>query len=227
MSFINEYFDKVFCINLDRREDRMLLAEEEFKTFGKWLGNQHFMGCWMSERSDRYQLFDKEYYWSKAFNFFQTEYYGGCDWEEVHDKKSREYVAKVSINAINHLWEEEFDRSKHETLSFLKPSALLVEKMNLKQGDEEGTFVDGNGRIVCFSAEAIYDTKAYLLVRKKEFLEMLEANNLKVAWTLLGEKGVMGGSLSSTHNYGRIEFSGAFFVEGNNVKGKHKTYSRR
>tara|TARA_R110002051_G_scaffold181204_3_gene250682 strand:- start:1876 stop:2520 length:645 start_codon:yes stop_codon:yes gene_type:complete len=33
MSFINEFFDKVFCINLDRREDRMLLAEEEFKKF--------------------------------------------------------------------------------------------------------------------------------------------------------------------------------------------------
>lgn len=32
-SYVNEYFDKVFCINLDRREDRMLLAAEELKKF--------------------------------------------------------------------------------------------------------------------------------------------------------------------------------------------------
>lgn len=32
-SCVNEYFDKVFCINLDRREDRMLMAEKELKKF--------------------------------------------------------------------------------------------------------------------------------------------------------------------------------------------------
>ena len=33
MSYINEYFDKIFCINLDRREDRMEMANKELSKF--------------------------------------------------------------------------------------------------------------------------------------------------------------------------------------------------
>ena len=196
-----------------------LVKDSEYEKFKEWLGEQHFMGCRMPEHADRYQLFSREYYWSNAFSCFQTEYYGGCVWEEVHDQNTREYVAKISTNSINYLWEEEFDRSKLDVLRFLKPSAVLVEKLTLKPGNEEGTFVDSDGNFICFSAEALHNTEAHLLVKKKELLEMLEENNMKIAWTLLGEKGVIGGSLSSSHSYGRIEFSGTFFVEGNKVEG--------
>lgn len=201
-----------------------LVKDSEFEKFKDWLGEQHFMGNWMPHTADLYQLFNREYYWSNAFNSFQTPYYGVCDWEEVLDQNTREYVAKVSNNSINYLWEEEFDHSKAEVLSFLKPSALLVEMLALKPGDEEGTFVDDNGNFICFSTEVLHNTEAHLLVKKKELLEMLEENNMKIAWTLLGEKGVIGGSISSNHSYGRIEFSGAFFVASNKVEGSLKIY---
>lgn len=48
-----------------------------------------------------------------------------------------------------------------------------------------------------------------------------------MVWTLLGEKGVIDGSLSSTHNYGRIEFSGSFYVDEGNIEGKHKVFTTR
>lgn len=119
-----------------------LVNDSEYEKFKDWLGEQHFMGNWMPDNSDLYQLISREYYWSNAFSNFQTEYYGVCDWEEIHDQNTREYVAKVSTNSIGYLWEEEFDRSKQEALRFLKPSTLLAEKLILKPGDEEGSFVD-------------------------------------------------------------------------------------
>lgn len=79
--------------------------------------------------------------------------------------------------------------------------------------------------MVCFAAEAIHASKPHLLVKKEPFLTMLSENDLEIVWTLLGEKGVIGGSFNSNHQYGRKEFSGAFYFDNNELKGGHKTYS--
>ncbi|MBT1444190.1 hypothetical protein KJI95_06580 [Shewanella sp. JM162201] len=198
---------------------------EGFEKFRDWALSQHFMGRWMPEASNIYQLFDREFYWSKAFQFFKSDYYGNSDWTSVSDPESRAKIADVSITSINYLWEEEFDKSKIETLSFLKPSNLIFEKMGLKNGETEGSFTDQNGTVVCFSAEAIHASKTHLLVKKEPFLSMLKENGLEIVWTLLGEKGVIGGSLTSNHHYGRQEFSGAYYFDNNQLRGSHKTYS--
>ncbi|WP_202963018.1 hypothetical protein, partial [Aeromonas lacus] len=169
-----------------------IVKVEEFKNFRDWATNQHFMGRWMPEGSDRYQLFNREFYWSDAFQFFKSDYYGGSDWTSVSDQESRVKIADVSITSVSYLWEEKFDRSKIEALSFLKPSNLIFEKMGLTNGEIEGSFKDQNGTMVCFAAEAIHASKAHLLVKKEPFLTMLSENGFEIVWTLLGEKGVIG-----------------------------------
>lgn len=202
-----------------------IVKVEEFKNFRDWAINQHFMGRWMPESSDRYQLFNREFYWSEAFQFFKSDYYGGSDWTSVSDQETRAKIADVSITSVSYLWEEEFDKSKIEALSFLKPSDLIFEKMGLTNGEIEGSFKDQNGTMVCFAAEAIHASKAHLLVKKEPFLTMLSENGFEIVWTLLGEKGVIGGSFTSNHHYGRQEFSGAFYFDDNQLKGSHKIYS--
>ncbi|MFP9529170.1 AVAST type 2 anti-phage system protein Avs2 [Pectobacterium brasiliense] len=200
-----------------------IVKVEEFEELRSWAINQHFMGGWMPESTNRYQLFNREFYWSEAFQFFKSDYYGGSDWTSVTDQESRAKIADVSVTSVNYLWEEEFDKSKIETLGFLKPSNLIFEKMGLKSGEIEGSFNDKNGIMVCFAAEAVHASKAHLLVKKEPFLTMLSDNGFEIVWTLLGEKGVIGGSLTSNHHYGRQEFSGAFYFEGNQLIGSHKT----
>ncbi|EIW8624982.1 ATP-binding protein, partial [Klebsiella pneumoniae] len=134
-------------------------------------------------------------------------------------------IADVSVTSINYLWEEEFDKSKTDTLSFLKPTSLIFDKMGLKDGKYEGSYEDKYGSIVCFATEALNNSKAHLLIKKEPFLKMLNENNLEIVWTLLGEKGVIGGSLSSTHQYGRIEFSGFFSYDDGKLTGANKIYS--
>ena len=204
-----------------------IVKVEEFETFRDWASSQHFMGRWMPEGGDRYQLFNREFYWSEAFQFFKSDYYGGSDWTSVSDQESRTKIADVSTTSINYLWEEEFDKSKVETLSFLKPSNLIIEKMGLISGEIEGSFKDPNGALVCFAAEAIYASEAHLLVKKDPFLRMLRENGFEIVWTLLGEKGVIGGSFTSSHRYGRQEFSGAFYFDDNLLNGSHKTVLTR
>ncbi len=200
-----------------------IVKVEEFENFRCWAIAQDFMGRWMPECTDRYQLFNREYYWSEAFKSFKSDYYGGSDWTSVTDRESGAKIADVSVTSINYLWEEEFDKSKIETLNFLKPSNLIFEKMGLKSGEVEGSFNDENGTMVCFAAEAVYASKPHLLVKKEPFLTMLRDNGFEIVWTLLGEKSVIGGSLTSSHHYGRQEFSGAFYYEDSQLTGSHKT----
>jgi hypothetical protein len=201
-----------------------IVKVEEFESFRDWGLSQHFMGRWIPEVSDRYQLFNREFYWSEAFQFFKSDYYGGSDWTSVSDRESRVKIADVSITSVNYLWEKEFDKSKVGTLSFLKPSNLIFEKMGLTSGEIEGSFKDQNGTIVCFAAEAIHASKAHLLVKKEPFLTMLRENGFEIVWTLLGEKGVIGGSLTSNNHFSRQEFSGVFYFDEHQLKGSHKTY---
>lgn len=177
----------------------------------------------MPESGDRYEMFSREYYWSSAQDYFMTEYYGGTEWSEVHDRESGNYIAKVNVTAQGFLWEEEFDKSKEETISFLKPSTVVYEGIDLKYSQKEGEFLDGSDEVQCFAANVYHDSESYLLVKKFPFLKFLQKNNLKIVWTVLGEKQIIGGRSFGTNYPGRLEISGAYFFDKAELKGKVNT----
>lgn len=200
-----------------------LVKDDEYDSFKDWAIEQEFMGRWMPESGDRYEMFSREYYWSPAQDYFMTEYFGGTEWTEVHDRKSGEYVAEVNVTAQGFLWEEEFDKSKEETISFLKPSTVIHEGMDLKYSQREGEFIDNSEVVQCFAPNVYHDSKSYLLVRKGSFLKFLNENKLKVVWTILGEKQIMGGRSFGTAYHGRLEISGAYYLENEELNGTINT----
>lgn len=202
-----------------------LVKSEEFDTFKTWAESQHFMGRWMPEGINVYGLFSREFYWSEAFQYFKSDYYGGSDWVSVIDRNSKDKIADVSVTSINYSWEEEFDNSKTDTLRYIKPSFLIFDKMGLKNSKVEGSYEDKEGNIVCFATEAVNNSRAHLLIKKEPFLRMLNENNLNIVWTLLGEKRVIGGPLFSENHFGRIEFSGVFYLDNGKLNGSSKIYS--
>lgn len=196
-----------------------LVKKNEFDNFKSWSSNQNFMGRWMPESSDLYQIFDKEYYWSKPIKSFKKEYDGIKYWTELNDPENRQTRFIVSVTSINYTWSHEYDRSKVDNLQFLKPSLLISEKMKLISSNKAGHYEDENGNIICFAAEALYESEACLLIKKEPFLRMLQENDLEIAWTFLGEKGVIGGPMNSDYSFSRIEFSGSFYFEENTITG--------
>lgn len=200
-----------------------LVKDDEYDSFKDWAIEQEFMGRWMPESGDRYEMFSREYYWSPAQDYFMTEYFGGTEWTEVHDRKSGKYVAEVNVTAQGFLWEEEFDKSKEETISFLKPSTLIHKGMDLKYSQREGEFIDNSEVAQCFAPNVYHDSKSYLLVRKSSFLKFLNENKLKVVWTILGEKQIIGGRSFGTEYHGRLEISGAYYLENEELNGTINT----
>lgn len=201
-----------------------LVKSEEFENFKDWATDQHYMGRWMPEGGDIYQLFNREFYWSEAFQSLNSDNDYCLGWSVVNDRKSSKKIANVSVTSINYSWNSELDNSNEKALDFLKPSFLIFNKMNLKNGKVDGHYEDIKGNLICFSAETVSDSRKYLLIKKEPLLEMLKENNLEIVWTLLGEKRVVGGSLFSNEHYNRIEFSGSFYLDNEKLTGVCKTY---
>lgn len=195
-----------------------IVNSDQFNKTKNWAMKQNFMGRWMPESGDRYEVFSREYYWSAAFKFFSSDYYEGKEWVELNDPETGDYITDVNVTARGYLWEEEFDYSKKETISFLKPCLSIYEGMSLSYGEREGEFIDNSGEVVCFETSVYNDSKSYLLIKKAPFKKYLEENSLQIFWSVLGEKQIIGGD-SNTFT-GRLEFSGAYYFESSDITGK-------
>ena len=186
-----------------------IVKDDEYNSFKDWAVKQEFMGRWMPESGDRYKMFSREYYWSPAQSYFMTE------WTEVQDNESGKYIAEVNVTAQGFLWEEECDRSKEGAIRFLKPSKLIYEGMKLKHSQKEGEFLDISNEVQCFATNVYHDSTSFLLIKKVPFFKFLQDNNLNIVWTVIGEKGIIGGQSLRTDYLGRLEINGAYYFDKN------------
>ncbi len=199
-----------------------LVKNEEYTKLRDWSSDQDFMGRWMPENSDRYEIFSREYYWSSIHKYFKSEYYDDSLWREIYDKESKEFIASVIIPTESYMWENEFDKSKEETISFLKPCTSIYEGMNLKYSRNEGEFLNSSGEIVCFAANVYYESKSFLLIKEESFLKYLKENDLNIIWTILSEKQIIGGRSFNNDDddddVGRLELSGTVYFDNKKIK---------
>ena len=166
-------------------------------------------------------MFSREYYWASAYDTFKSEYYGGNNWDDFYDRRTnRKLICKVAKTAIEYLWENEHDYSKDESISFYKPSELVFRLLNLQYTDVEGILANAEREIICFDPSIKYNMPKCLLVRKKDFLETLDANNLSVFWSILGEKQVLGFSAKPGEWIGRQTISDLVYFESGDFKSR-------
>ena len=189
-----------------------LVKESEVNKLKKWASKQNFMGDWMPESKEQYSVFSREYFWSPAYKYFEEEYNDNLDNFEVRDRETKQCIANVVVTADKFQWEAEFDKSKMGSISFLRPCKKIHEGMNLKYGMKEGEFVNESDEVMCIAAGVFYNSKSFLLIKKIPFLKYLKDNNLRLLWTVLGGKEIIG----SGKYLGRLEINGAYYFDGDN-----------
>jgi hypothetical protein len=188
----------------------------------KWSKEKNFMGRWMPESTNRYQMFSREFYWSAANETFRDPYYSGQIWSEIYDKTTHKLVGKLAVTAIDYLWEKEYDASKESTISFYKPTEIVFNLLDLQYSKIEGQLLSKDGQTICFDPCTMHPTHSCLVVRKKDFIQRLEENNLNVFWTVLGEKQIIGGDHRQRDKWiGRLNISKVIHY----YKGTLKTFS--
>lgn len=184
----------------------------------KWSKEKNFMGRWMPESGNRYELFSREYYWSPACETFRQQDYREYSWSEIHDKDTGKFVGKVAVTAVDYLWEEQFDASKESAISFYKPTEILFNLLALQYSKIEGQLLNKEGHLICFDPCATHPTHSCLIVRKNDLMAKLEENDLNIFWTVLGEKLIIGGSFHRTDYEGRLNISGVVHFEKGQLK---------
>lgn len=196
-----------------------LVPQNGYKKLYNWLSDQNFMGRWMPEAESKYQIFSREYYWSPAYKYFKNG-----DWVTILDKDNDLKIGKGIITTEHFLWEEEYDCSKSDSISYLKPSGYIVRGMNLEFGYKEGQFTDTHGNLICFDPSVYNDTISCLLIKKGEFLDFLQKNKLKIIWTFLGEKRILGERRTNQW----LELSGAYYYcsSSQSMVGNYKVYPK-
>ena len=53
-----------------------LIPSENINEFKSWAENQSFWNNWMPDSKEHYQMFNRDFYWSDTYDFFQNPYYG-------------------------------------------------------------------------------------------------------------------------------------------------------
>lgn len=202
-----------------------IVKEEDFDAIVGWCGEKHFMGRWMPESRDMYQIFSREYYWSPAYKSFQDPYWYGETWREISARTGNGGVGKAIVTAETYLWEEEYDCSKDEVISFLKPAPELFEGLAMRFGVAEGELVNEEGECICFDPSVNNASPRSLLVRKDLLISFLQDSGLRMFWTVLGEKHIHGVGFGGEYPSDRLEFSGVYILDEGNVTGELKCFS--
>ncbi len=196
-----------------------ITKKKEHTKILNWLKGKNFMGRWMPESANRYQMFSREYYWSAANETFRSRYYSDENWSEIQDNKTHQLVGKVAMTALDYLWEEEYDASKESTINFYKPTEIIFNLLDLQYSKIEGQLLSKDGQMICFDPCATHPTHSCLVVRKNDLVQKLEDNNMKIIWTVLGEKLIIGGGYAQRDEWiGSLNISGVVYYKSGRLK---------
>lgn len=189
-----------------------LVKDESYNAFLKWGVNADFTGGWMPTATQRSEVFSREYYRTEAYSFFQKPYYGGELFHEIYDNNTHKLVAEVHIPVDDFQWQKEGDGSQEKFVSFYKPSELLFDGLKMKFAHSEGEFINSLGEKICFDPSVSDVCLTCLLIRKDDLLSFLKDSNMKICWTVVGEKQILGSHRSEDIPNAAHYFNGFYSI---------------
>lgn len=195
------------------------IPKSKFRIAFDWLQEQHFMGRWMPEANEFHDLLCKEYYWADAYKdqIFENE------WKKLERwGNNAPHNVDVMPTAERHSWESSGEENGY---SFLAPNNLLIEKLSINYADTLGYWNDMEGNLIAFDPSVTSSTysKNALAIRKLDLIKFLEENNLKIFWTVLGEKWYRGSSHGRDEiPKHRLEFSSLIEIHRGKLRGEPK-----
>jgi len=185
-----------------------------------WATQQDFMGDWMPKGRDFHGLYFGELYWSPAYKYHDDPSMGHLYWQTVVSRLNGQTSKPIlplseSYNAEHGT----LDCSIDEGYSVTVPVKQLIDEMGLHWNGIEGCFFDKAGRLIALDPSVRKPGPSVLLIRRDSFLEFLDKHGYAVMWTLLGERGLIGGDIGPNNWKGDTVISGAYRVVGEKVIG--------
>jgi len=187
-----------------------IVESNDIKKFYEWTKKQNFMGRWMPESNSFYEIFLGEYPNSVASEDLRGDY---NIWTKS-GRGSKDLQIPVVVTDDSYLNEFTLDCSYNGSISVKLPCKWLVNKMKLHHKYLDGRFYDKKNNLITIATSVFEESfPSALLIDKKALIEFLDKNRYAIFWTLLGEKQLIGRSLSREDFAGRLEISGAYTLK--------------
>lgn len=151
--------------------DKMNKLTEEELISSKFIQSQPF------NIRDCYSLFSREYAWSPGY---KAEF-------AISEEDDNIFPIKAIPASINVLWEEEYDASQEETTSFMIPAGNIIQVMDLYEKSVDGVYYCDE-KIAAFDLSIMDKEHSELLIRRDILNQYMEKTNVKLFWTVIGEK---------------------------------------
>ena len=173
---------------------------------------------WMPDSEREYNTFLGEFSWSSAFKDRDNEYFRRLGWSKGRDGK----VPFEVLLASDEYGQESggYDCSMNGSTFIDLPCGYLLEGMKLKWGGKEGKWYDAERQLVALDPSVREKGPGALLFRRDSLCDFLEREGLTLFWTVLGEKQIIGGSLSPGDYKGHLEINGAYILKDNSIVGE-------
>ncbi len=161
-----------------------------------------------------HQVFLREYPWYESCQDM-TDWRESSRFEKIIPMKHLVPIAKYEWESGNQ------DHSITDSISFYLPSKTLISGLDLSaaSGEKVGQWVDTSGHLAFFDPSVLEQGPSYALIRTDLLLSWLEQQGLQLAWLVGGEKYLSANK--STKFYGRLVFSGAYFIAADGLKGNN------
>ncbi len=195
-----------------------LVRREDSDRFFDWAQQQDFIGRWMPESHDLYEVFLGEFFWSPAYRYHRSPATGYREWETLGDMNSS-LPCPVCVTIDEYAHEDSYDCSIEDSASLNTPSKWLAEKMKLRWQGQEGRYHDQQGNLICFDPTAQTKGPGSLLMNREHFLQFLNDSDLDIVWTLLGEKNIIGHDTATEW----LKISGAYRLSNGQPVGSWTT----
>lgn len=115
------------------------------------------------------------------------------------------------------LWEEEFDASKEEVLSYSHPCAELINTLELRQNKYDGYYYDVNNELIAFDTD-LTNQKAGLIIRKDALDKFLKLKKFHLVWFVNASKEIHDESLRITKFK---DWTGLLEYTGDSIQGEY------
>jgi hypothetical protein len=190
-----------------------LVQKEDIDCIYDWAVQQNFMGRWMPESHELFQVFLGEFFWSPAFKYHNISYFSHDGWTDGGDHK---IPKKVLVTTDQYMQESSgFDCSVDESYNIYLPAQLIADRMKLRWNGVEGCFSDRAGRLIAFDPSVREVGPMACLINREALLEFLDQNGYDILWTFLGEKIILNGNPL----HARLELSGALRLKQGRLEG--------
>ncbi len=192
-----------------------LVKKQDKDKIFRWAKRQNFMGRWMPESNEFYNIYLGEYPWSPAFLYHYIPYYHHDGW--TNSARDKKMPAKILVTDDQYLSSgSSIDCSTNETISVKLPAKFIVDKMKLVQKYTDGRFFDKKSDLVAFDPN-VFDMNMprHILIRKDKLCDFLKSKGYAIFWTLLGEKNMIGGGVIG-QPLGWLEINGAYTLNYKN-----------